>query len=138
MDWVAIANLFVSSISSLAAVVQAHNSNKVEPKDIKKAQQRIDTPLKRGGKQLIDIIDNNLLLVLTSKAEDEARELLSAISSDTDIESINQLITDANKRICFYLQKIREHNQSELPTERLKSLWASHNCIECKDVKHVE
>jgi len=135
MEWVAVANLLVSSISSLATVVQAHNSNSnnVSKKDVEKAKTKLDKPLKVGGKQLVDIIDESLLLTLQSKAEIEARELIRAIGATSDIAQTKKLISDANIRVCFYLEQIKIHNQNKLPTVRLNKLWESHGCKSCKD-----
>lgn len=137
MEWIALANLFVSSISSLATVVQAHNSNpnKITNNDIKKAQKKLDKPLKRGGKQLVDIIDHSLLSTLANKAENEARELIGYIEESSDITDIQKHIAEANLRICFYLEQIKNHNQDKLPTVRLNQLWSSHGCNDCKEAK---
>jgi len=131
MDILALANLLVSSISAASSVVQAHNSNKVNPSDITKAQKRIDAPFKRGGAKLVPVIDDKLLETLANKAHKEAQELIHNINNQDDVEIIQNHIIEANSRVCFYLNQIKNHNENELPTERLKKLWLSHACEGC-------
>lgn len=134
MDLIALANLFVSSISSISSVVQAYNSSSMTAAKIKKAERRIETPLKTGGAKVSQIIDSNLLNVLSTKADQEARELIIEISKTDDVELTKQLIGVATERLCFYLQQIKKYNNDELPTERLKKLWLSHGCKEICNV----
>ncbi len=131
MDLIPIANLFVSAISSIATVVQAHNSKNVKSADITKAQKRIDKPLKQGGSKLASVIDNKLLEALASKAHKEAQELIHNINNQGDVDIVQNHISEANSRVCFYLNQIKNHNENELPTERLKKLWLSHTCEGC-------
>ncbi|TWX65939.1 hypothetical protein ESZ36_16685 [Colwellia demingiae] len=131
MDLIPIANLFVSAISSIATVVQAHSGQNVKSADITKAQQRIDDPLKRGGSKVASVIDNKLLEALAKKAHKEAQELIHNINNQDDVDIIQNHISEANSRVCFYLNKIKNHNENELPTERLKKLWLSHICEDC-------
>jgi hypothetical protein len=131
MDILALANLLISSISAASSVVQAHNSNKVNPSDITKAQKRIDDPFKRGGSKLASVIDNKLLEALANKAHKEAQELIHNIKNQEDIDIVQNHISEANSRVCFYLNQIKNHNKNELPTERLKKLWSSHVCEGC-------
>ncbi|MEJ6122968.1 hypothetical protein MT390_13960 [Vibrio sp. 2-Bac 85] len=134
MDLILLANLFVSSISSISSVVLAYNSSTMTDAKIKKAKTRIDTPLRIGGAKVSQLIDSKLLGILSSKAEQEARELIIAISKTDDVELIKQLIDEATNRLCFYLQQIKQYNNDELPTERLKKLWLSHGCKEICNV----
>ena len=133
MDLLPIANFLVSSLSALSSMVQAYNSSKITNEDIKKARKKLDEPLKIGGSKVSQVIDSELLQTLSSKAEQEARELIKLLTETQDIELLEQPMTEANSRLCFYLSQIKSHNNGDLPTKRLKQLWLSHRCEE-KDV----
>ncbi|MBM7073686.1 hypothetical protein JQC92_16880 [Shewanella sp. 202IG2-18] len=128
MDWVAIANLLVSSVSSLSSIVQAHNSNKLTKTELNKATKRIEQPLKNGGKQVSVVINHKLLTELSVLAETQAKQIINVLSHTDDIELIEMTINEARSRVCFYLTQIKQHNQGKLPTKRLQNLWLSHQC----------
>ncbi|RLV57683.1 hypothetical protein D5018_21270 [Parashewanella curva] len=117
MELIAVANLLVSSISSLATIVQAYNSNKLTKSELNKAQKRIEQPLKNGGKQLTNVIDAKLLEKLSFLAEIEAKQLIKVLTYSEDIELTQVMINTAQERICFYLGQIKQHNQGKLPTK---------------------
>ncbi|EGQ7664801.1 MULTISPECIES: hypothetical protein [Vibrio] len=128
MELLSIANFLVSSLSAMSSMVQAYNSSKVTNKDISKAQKRLDEPLKNGGAKIAQVIDSNLLNTLSSKAEKEARELISLIKETQDTEQLQKPMREASTRLCFYLSQIKSHNNGDLPTKRLNELWISHRC----------
>lgn len=128
MDLLPIANLFISSLSALSSMVQAYHSSNSGKQDTKKEKERLDEPLKIGGKKVSQVIDSDLLNALSEKAEAEARELISLIDKTQDLELLKQPMNDANVRLCFYLEQIKSHNNEELPTKRLNQLWLSHRC----------
>jgi hypothetical protein len=128
MDLLPIANFLVSTLSALSSMVQAYNSSKITNKDAVKAQKRLDEPLKNGGAKISQVIDSNLLQVLSSKAEQEVRALISLISEIQDTERLEQPMKEASAHLCFYLSQIKSHNNGDLPTKRLNQLWISHRC----------
>ncbi|WPA91158.1 hypothetical protein QS795_011785 [Providencia zhijiangensis] len=137
MDLLPIANLFVSSLSAISSMIQAYNSSKVTDKALNKAQKRLNEPLKIGGTTISQVIDCDLLIKLSSKAEQEARALISLISKTNDTELLTQSIREASARLCFYLSQIKFYNNGDLPTIRLNELWISHRCDDDKGACNV-
>lgn len=128
MDLLPTANLLISSLSAISSMVQAYNSSKTGKQQTDKAIKRLDEPLKVGGKKVSQVIDSHLLNALSDKAEEEARELIALINQTQDFELLKKPMSDANIRLCFYLEQIKSHNDEKLPTKRLNQLWLSHRC----------
>ena len=123
--------LLVSAISALGTLIQAYNGEKTKQSEIRKAKKRLDNPYKIGTKKVEDVISEDLLHKLSDKAQIEAREFLNILENETDITKVTQAKKDAQVKICFYLNQIKQFNENELPTKLLNNLWSSHACEDC-------
>ena len=129
-----LAGIVVASLSALGSLVQAFYTAKSERKNvskttIKQAKKRAKQPLKVGAKTVSDVIDHNLLLVLSQQLEQHQTELINAFES-TDMGSEQMLLNveEARQNICHALLQIKRFNQGRLPTKRLEKLWQSNGC----------
>lgn len=137
MDLFPIANLFVSSLSAISSMIQAYNSSKSTDKALNSAEERLNEPLRNGGAKISQVIDRELLITLSNKAEQEARALISLISETNDAELLTLSIREASTRLCIYLSQIKFYNNGNLPTKRLNKLWISHRCGDDKEACNV-
>ena len=129
-----IANIAVAGLSALGALVQSYyaakaNNTNVSKSKIKKSKERADKPLKIGAKKVSEVIEEKLLLVLKYKIEEQHTNLIHALEStsisDTDSE---RSVEEAKNQICYFLKKVKEFNEGDLPTKRLENLWLSNKC----------
>jgi hypothetical protein len=129
-----VAGLIVAGISALGTLIHAYFAAKDSKKNvqksiIKQAKGRAEEPLKTGAKRVSQVIDDNLLIAIQSRVEDQCRKLIWAIESmDISEPELEQIVAQSRREICRFLSQVMEHNAGELPTKRLKDLWESHRC----------
>ena len=135
-----IGGFFAAAISALSSLVQAYKSARAEARAVKQTkidelEDRASRPLKRGGKGLSQVIDDDVLLALNDDINESLVELVSALSNRTAPEATkNKAVRQAEERICAALSRILMLNQDRFPTKRLKNLWLSHGCEEGEPV----
>ena len=131
-----IGGFFAAAISALSSLIQAYKAACDEARAVRQSridelEDRASRPLKRGGKQLSNVIDNDVLLALNDDINESLLELVNALSDRTAPEAENnRAIRRAEERICAALSRILMLNQDRFPTKRLKDLWLSHACSE--------
>ncbi len=129
-----IAGLVVSGVSALGTLVQAFyaaksSNQKISKREITKAENRASKPLIIGAKQVGDVIDEELLLTLSREIEDHHKALVNAFSnSELTVSEKEVIVESARIQICKFLGEVKNFNNGQLPTERLKKLWESNRC----------
>ena len=129
-----IGGFFAAAISALSSLIQAYKVARDELRTVKQSkidemEDRASRPLKRGGKRLSNVIDDDVLLALNDDINETLVELVSALSDRLASEAEkNKAIRQAEERICAALSRILMLNQDRFPTKRLKNLWHSHGC----------
>ncbi|KJG38303.1 hypothetical protein UA32_10875 [Photobacterium angustum] len=129
-----IAGLVVSGVSALGTLVQAFYSakssnQKISKREITKAENRASKPLIIGAKQVGDVIDQELLLALSREIEDHHKALVNAFyNSELTVSEKEIIVESARIQICKFLCEVKNFNNDQLPTERLKKLWESNRC----------
>lgn len=130
-----LAGIVVSSLSALGSLVQAFYTarianGKIAKNDIKRAEKRASEPLKIGTKEVDNVIDDQLLTVFYEKLKKHQRNLVEAFRSDDISKAETEVkVEEARAQICTVLSDIMRFNKGQLPTERLKKLSESMNCI---------
>lgn len=129
------ANLYLAAVSALSSLIQAGSAikanrvNSLLASKAKKARGRAETPYKKGGKNISAVIDDALLNALSSNIQRKLDHLATILVDDAASWADKaEFIEAAEKEVCSSLTKIRDLNQGELPTKRLKNLWDSHGC----------
>ncbi|WP_172591136.1 hypothetical protein [Shewanella xiamenensis] len=120
-------NLVISAISALASVYQAAMDISERVSSVKKAENRLDAPLKRGGKSL-DVIDSDLLKQYNKKIREQVTRHIDSLKRTPNPTLCQSIADDAQKNICFYLNEIKKHNKGELTTLQLRNWWDSYRC----------
>lgn len=129
-----IAGLVVSGVSALGTLIQAFytaksSNKKISKREITKAENRASKPLIIGAKQVGDVIDEELLLTLSREIEDHHKALVNAFSnSELTVSEKEVIVESARIQICKFLGEVKNFNNDQLPTERLKKLWESNRC----------
>jgi len=128
------AGLLIASISALSSMIIAGINARQEQREVRKdrlkqLENRAKTPLKIGGKQLENVIDDDTLKTLTNRIQSSVDELNKVFgdknASDTEQEFV---LAKARKEICQALRQIRSLNENDLPTKTLWNYWKSHQC----------
>lgn len=129
------ANLYLAAVSALSSLIQAGSAIQANRTSLllaskaKKARGRAETPYKKGGKNISAVIDDALLNALSSNIQSKLDHLATILVDDAASWADKaKSIEAAEKEVCSSLTKIRDLNQGELPTKRLKNLWDSHGC----------
>ncbi|MCK7633027.1 MULTISPECIES: hypothetical protein [unclassified Shewanella] len=120
-------NLVISAISALASVYQAAMDVTDRVSSVKKAEDRLDAPLKRGGKSL-NVIDAALLNQYNKKIREQVTRHVDSLKRTPDPTLCQSIADEAQKNICFYLNEIKKHNKGELTTRQLINWWDSYRC----------
>jgi len=129
-----IANLFVAAISALSSLVQAYKTARDDTRQVKESritelESRGSRPLKRGGKAIGNVIDQNLLSALTRNIGDSIEKLASVLrNAEASEQAKDEAMKEAEERVCGSLRRILMLNQNQFPTKTLQNLWLSHGC----------
>jgi hypothetical protein len=129
-----IANLFVAAISALSSLVHAYKTARDDTRQVKESritelESRGSRPLKRGGKAIGNVIDQNLLSALTRNIGDSIEKLGSVLRDAEASEQVKDAaMKEAEERVCGSLRRILMLNQNHFPTKTLQNLWLSHGC----------
>ena len=129
-----IANLFVAAISALSSLVHAYKTARDDTRQVKESritelESRGSRPLKRGGKAIGNVIDQNLLSALTRNIGDSIEKLASVLrDAQASEQAKDEAMKEAEERVCGSLRRILMLNQNQFPTKTLQNLWLSHAC----------
>ena len=129
-----IANLFVAAISALSSLVRAYKIARDDTRQVKESritelENRGARPLKRGGKAIGNVIDQNLLSALTRNIGDSIEKLASVLrDAQASEQAKDEAMKEAEERVCGSLRRILMLNQNQFPTKTLQNLWLSHAC----------
>jgi len=137
------ANLYLAAISALSSLIQAgcaikaNGASALLASKAKKARGRAKTPYKKGGKDISAVIDDALLNALSINIQRRLDHLATILVDDSaSCADKAKYIETAEKEICSSLTRIKDLNQGELPTKRLKNLWNSHGCNRLRECQN--
>ena len=74
------------------------------------------------------IIDKGLLDTIEKKIEQVAEDYQRRLNARTPQER-EAADWVADRQICEWLNRVRDKNGGDLPTEKLRNFWAAHSCI---------
>lgn len=122
--------LLLSSIATLSGLIQTvilindHNNKKAKER-LKYAEDKMKLPLKTGTKALEKILSEEEIVSLFN----EITQINSTIYSNIKTSHASEEdISTGKTAMCEALEIIKQNNNDELPTERLKKMWMEYHC----------
>jgi hypothetical protein len=123
-----IGTLLVNSLAALAAIISAVYAARQHHLDlnrwVERAQKRLQNPLKIGGKQVTKLISGANIRRYDLRLRKQIVEFSKVILSERQSTArITRASRDGTLMILSILAEIRDANDGELPTQRLRTIW---------------